>query len=74
VIQQRRTPNEAIQGFGYKENFDGLVVCTAPLHANEVHERNGGSWISLAGFGVFEELYVRRQVDDHTYQVFFDLN
>ena len=60
----------------YKGNFDGLVSCSAPLLPGEVI--SGGKtpreYISLSGHQLFEELYVRRRIDDHSFEVFFDLN
>jgi hypothetical protein len=61
---------------GYKDNFEAVFACTGPLRPDEL--KTYGSpprqFISLAGLGVFEELYVRKRIDEHRYEVYFDLN
>lgn len=59
---------------GYKENFKGAVRCSAPLRKNEVVLNAERPYFSLAGHGIFEELYIRKQISDHEFEVFFDLN
>jgi hypothetical protein len=65
---------------GYKDNFEGIVSCTQPLLPNETVPAQGryGRYIALTNCvracGVFEELYVRNERDDRTYDVYFDLN
>lgn len=65
---------------GYKDNFEGVLSCTQPVLASErigAHDTYGPS-ISLtncvSACGVFEELYVRNERDDRTFDVYFDLN
>ena len=57
---------------GYKDNFSGRVACTAPFSASEVIEGDR-PYLSLAGHGVFEELYIRRRPSDRMLDVYFDL-
>jgi len=65
---------------GYKDNFEGIASCTQPLHSNETIPAQGtyGPYIALAdcvrACGAFEELYIRRALDDRNYDVYFDLN
>lgn len=59
---------------GFKENFDGTVRCTDPLRPNEIVEAPARPYLSLAGHGIFEELYIRRRTGDSELMVFFDLN
>ena len=66
-----------VEGWGYKDNFDGVLACSAALHPGEiVHSPNyaGKRYVSLPGYGVFEELYVSSRRNDRTYDVYFDLN
>lgn len=58
-----------------KDNFEGLLVCDQPLRATELATAGAPArpYVTLAGHGVFEELYVRRRIDDRTVEVFFDL-
>jgi hypothetical protein len=65
---------------GYKENFEGVLSCNAPLLPREIVAASGhyASYISLTGCSpsctVFEELYIRRARNVHTFDVYFDLN
>lgn len=60
---------------GWKGNFEGLLYCDGPLHANEVIKPSSGvSYITLAGLGIFEELYIRKQYNDQLFEIYFDLN
>ena len=61
---------------GYKGNFDGVVVCDVPLHPTEISRSGVPSreYITLPGQGIFEELYIRRRINDRTFVVYFDLN
>lgn len=64
------------KSIGYKENFKGVVRCSAPLRAAEVipASAQSRSYIALPGQGVFEELYVEKQRDPQRFDVFFDLH
>lgn len=63
---------------GYKENFEGLLFCDAPLEVGEYVDKpvepEGAPYISLQGEMDFEELYVRKKIDDKSYEIYFDLN
>jgi hypothetical protein len=60
---------------GYKGNFEGLMYCDAPLRPGEIVQPGGApAYVSLPELGVFEELYIRKQVDAQLYEVYFDLN
>lgn len=61
---------------GYKDNFDAQLLCSGPLHPEEMKSAGAPprQYISLAGHGIFEELYLRRRIDDRTFEVYFDLN
>jgi hypothetical protein len=61
---------------GYKSNFEGMLVCTGALTPAELASISGPSrtYVDLAGLGLFEELYVRRCIDERTFEVYFDLN
>jgi hypothetical protein len=69
-----------ITQIGYKDNFEGVLTCTAPLRPREIIPAAGTypSYVSLTscalpGCGVFEELYIRATRNDRTYDVGFDL-
>jgi hypothetical protein len=59
---------------GWKQNYDGYVVSERPLAADELfkgyYERD---CINVNGLD-WSDPIVRRQLDDTTYEVFFDLN
>jgi hypothetical protein len=62
---------------GFKGNFEGLLFCSAPLKKGELIEAPQGdsrSYVSLETSAELEELYVRKQVDARTLEVYFDLN
>ena len=59
---------------GFKDNFKGAVRCSDPLRKNEVVKNSKRPYLSLAGHGIFEELYIRKQINEHEYKVLFDLN
>ncbi len=60
---------------GWKGNFAGMFYCDRPLLPSEIAEDpSGRTYISIVGYGVFEELYVKRRIDDKAFDVFFDLN
>lgn len=59
---------------GYKDNFDGIFVIDAPLRAGEVIEDPSRPYLSLPIGQLFEELYIRRRIDERAFEVFFDLN
>lgn len=68
----------AITHAGYKDNFEGVLSCTRPLAPDEIvtppANENRPAYISLPGYGSFEELYIQQRRDDRTYDVYFDLN
>lgn len=63
---------------GWKENFEGVLHCNAPLQPGEYvdppAEPGGSSYISLDGDADLQELYVRKKLDAQSYEVYFDLN
>ncbi len=63
---------------GWKDNFEGVLACTGAITRGEIQSygANGRTYtfISLPGYGVFEELYIADKRDDRTYDVYFDLN
>ncbi len=61
---------------GYKDNFEALLLCSDPLREEEFIEDSAHSrtYVSLDSAGIFEELPVRRRVDNRTTEVYFDLN
>jgi len=60
---------------GWKDNFEGILCCDAPLRDHEVigsaAER---PYISIDNVGAFEELYIRKCYSPVCCSVFFDLN
>jgi hypothetical protein len=63
---------------GWKDNFEGVLACTGAITRNEIqsYAANGRTYtfVSLPGYGVFEELYIAGKRDDRTYDVYFNLN
>jgi hypothetical protein len=60
---------------GWKDNFEGRLCCDAPLRPGELVEpESGAPYVSLAGLGIFEELYVRSREGERRLEVYFDLN
>src|SRR5215470_7591447 len=60
---------------GWKGNFEGVLYVDQGLKQSErIEPQSGGSYISLPGFGIFEELYIRKQNSDQLFDVYFDLN
>lgn len=60
---------------GYKDNFEGELLCSGPLRPEEIVGSGGPRpYVSLPGHGLFEELYIRQQHDARRLDVFFDLN
>lgn len=80
VIQTARTSDGRYcvlmkKRVGWKDNFEGLVCCDDALQQREVVEpQTGAAYISLAGLGIFEELYIRKRYSDRLFEVYFDLN
>ena len=64
------------KSIGWKDNFEGVLACDAPLLATEtvVAPPAPRSYVTLSGHAIFEELYVRARHDDRTFDVYFDLN
>ncbi|HVK65754.1 MAG TPA: hypothetical protein VM694_14830 [Polyangium sp.] len=64
------------KSIGWKSNFEGVLLCDAPLLPAEIITASPASraYVSLTGHVVFEELYVRTQCDPRTFDVYFDLN
>jgi len=75
-LKDGRTCALLIEGIGYKDNFEGVLTCSAPLRESEVVRSANypRSYISLPGYGRFEELYISSKRNDRTYDVYFDLN
>ena len=67
-----------ITHIGYKDNFDGVLGCTGAIKPDEIGSMQANNrtytYISLAGYGVFEQLFVDGKRDERTYDVYFDLN
>jgi hypothetical protein len=61
---------------GWKDNFEGVFSCTGLLASEEIIRRdvNAPPFISLRGYGIFQELYVRRSHRSGWVDVYFDLN
>ena len=60
---------------GWKDNFRGLLLTTAPVTAAEVkQDSRGRQFISLPAPPPWEELYVQKKRSDQVWEVFFDLN
>ena len=60
---------------GNKGNFRGILVCSAPLHTDEMHkDASGRAYISVPEVFELEELYLSGPAIDGVYPVFFDLN
>jgi hypothetical protein len=61
-------------------NWEGVMSCSGPVLQSEIFppENAYPRTISLTGCkpgcGAFEQLFVRRQRNDHTFDVYFDLN
>jgi hypothetical protein len=65
------------RSIGFKDNFAGRVLCSAPLLPKEVIDAPnapGRREIQIPGYGAFEELFVKNQNGDREYDVYFDLN
>ena len=67
--------------FGHDySNFEGVVACTGPVLQSEIFPPKNGYPKSISligckpGCGEFEQLFVRRQRDERTFDVYFDLN
>lgn len=76
-LKDGRTCVLFVREIGYKDNFAGVFACSAPLRASEIVQSEnyaGRRYISLAGYGEFEELYITEQRNDRSYDVYFDLN
>jgi len=65
-----------ISNLGWKDNFEGRLACSGPILASEIQRPDDGrhEYISLPGYGVFEELYIAKARSDHEFEVYFDLN
>lgn len=61
---------------GWKGNFEGVFSCDAPLHPDEItrHADDQPPFICLAGYGIFQELYLHSPRLERTMRVYFDLN
>jgi hypothetical protein len=61
---------------GWKDNFEGRLLCSRPFSSAEFVSPGDGraTYVSLPGYGIFEELYVRRARSDRNLEVYFDLN
>jgi len=60
---------------GWKGNFEGTLCCDQPLRPGEIVEaRDQRTYISFGGVSPWDELYLRKRVDDCRFQVYFDLN
>lgn len=59
---------------GWKGNFAGVVFATRPLGGGDVVPDPGGRpYLSLAGYGIFEELYIKATRSPRHFEVYFDL-
>ena len=61
---------------GWKDNFRGVLWCSGPLARAEIYtpDDNRAPYVTLPGYGVFEELYIAKKRSDNAYDVYFDLN
>jgi hypothetical protein len=61
---------------GWKDNFEGVFSCDGPLRPDEIARHADGQppFICLAGYGIFQELYLRSARLERTMPVYFDLN
>jgi hypothetical protein len=59
---------------GFKDNFEAVVRCSAPLRAEEIVEDPERPYLSLSGHGIFEELYIRKRIGSAELTVYFDLH
>ncbi len=59
---------------GWKDNFKGTVHVAPGIGPDHVYKDDGTIVISVAGAGVFEELYVKRRTTEQQLEVYFDLN
>jgi len=61
---------------GHKDNFEGVLACSAAVESREIasHGTPPREYLSFPGHAVFEELYIRKRIDDRTFEVYFDLN
>jgi hypothetical protein len=64
------------KSIGWKNNFDGVLQCDAPLRPSEVVAAPPvpRAYVTLPGHALFEELYVRSRRDERGFNVYFDLN
>lgn len=77
LLKDGRTCVLMIAVWEYKDNFHGVLACNAPLRSDEVVSSDnypGKTYLSLPGYGVFEELYVESKRTPNAYNVYFDLN
>jgi len=59
----------------WKDNFEGVFFCDAPVRDAEILSRGTQpAVLSIAGAGIFEELYIRKTHDPQWFDVYFDLN
>lgn len=76
-LKDGRTCVLFVRKIGFKDNFAGTFACSAPLKPAEFvrsEDYAGRSYISLVGYGEFEELYISSKRNERTYDVYFDLN
>lgn len=61
---------------GWKGNFEGVFQCDRPLLPSEIVRRSPEEepYICLAGYGLFEELYIGAVRGDRVIEVYYDLN
>ena len=63
------------KSIGWKDNFAGILCCEASLNPGQiVSPPTRVSYISLPGFGIFEELYISKRYSSKLFEVYFDLN
>jgi len=75
-LKDGRTCVLLVEAVGYKDNFEGVLSCSRPLRDSEIVRSDNypRSFISLSGYGEFEELYISSMRNAQTYDVYFDLN
>jgi hypothetical protein len=60
---------------GWKGNFEGTLCADGPLAPGEfVGEHDPRPYISVGDASPWQELYVRRRIDERHFEVYFDLN
>lgn len=75
-LRDGRTCALLYTSIGFKENFDAVLTCDAPIAPDDLRVQPDyhREYVTFPHAGAFEELYVRKKRSDRVYDVFFDLN